>query len=101
MRITFATDTGDSFSVEIDPDMKLQDVKALLEAEVSHQVISREPYLIRYTYSGYKSGVPVSEQVISLEGRELTQSLATMGGLGVSDNAMLLLRRRAVASGGR
>lgn len=36
MQITFLTDVGESFSVEIDPDMKLQDVKALLEAEVSH-----------------------------------------------------------------
>ena len=42
MRITFVTDHGDTFPVEIDPDMKLQDVKALLEAEVSHWIISRE-----------------------------------------------------------
>ncbi|KAF8558709.1 hypothetical protein OG21DRAFT_972178 [Imleria badia] len=59
----------------------LQDVQALLEAE---------------------SGVPIPEQAISLEGRELNQPSATMRGLGVADNAMLLLKRRAAAvAGGR
>jgi hypothetical protein len=50
---------------------------------------------------GPQSGVPIPEQAISLEGRELSQPSATMRGLGVSDNAMLLLKRKAVVSGGR
>ena len=41
MQITFVTDGGENFSVEIDPDMKLLDVQALLEAEVSHSPTPR------------------------------------------------------------
>jgi len=78
MQITFVTNT-DTFPIDIDPDMKLQDVQALLEAE---------------------SGIPVSEQFITLDGRELSQPMVTMKDLGVSDNSMLLLRRRAAPSSG-
>ena len=34
MRITFLTDLGATYSVEIDPKMELENVMALLEAEV-------------------------------------------------------------------
>lgn len=34
MRITFATDMGESYSVEIDPQMEIENIMALLEAEV-------------------------------------------------------------------
>jgi hypothetical protein len=34
MRITFVTDLGATYSVEIDPKMELENVMALLEAEV-------------------------------------------------------------------
>ena len=34
MELTFVTDLGQSFVVEIDPNMELEDVMALLEAEV-------------------------------------------------------------------
>ncbi|KAF8138766.1 hypothetical protein EV363DRAFT_1069030, partial [Boletus edulis] len=78
MQITFVTDMDETYTVEIDPDMKLQDVQALLEAE---------------------SGIPISEQVISQDGRELNQPSSTMMGLGVSENAMLLLGRRVMAPG--
>jgi len=79
MRLTFVNDLGQTYSVDIDPDMELENVMALLEAE---------------------SGVPINEQSISHDGRELNNTKATMKGLGVHDNAMLLLRRR-VAVGGR
>jgi DNA damage-inducible protein 1 len=79
MRLTFVNDLGQTYSVDIDPDMELENVMALLEAE---------------------SGIPINEQSISHEGRELNNAKATMKGLGVRDNAMLLLRRR-VAVGGR
>lgn len=36
MELTFVTDFGDSFVVEIDPNMELENVMALLEAEVSY-----------------------------------------------------------------
>lgn len=49
-----------------------------------------------------QSGIPVNEQSISHDGRELNNPKATMKGLGVRDNAMLLLRRRInVGASGR
>lgn len=36
MELTFVTDLGDTFVVDIDPNMELEDVMALLEAEVIH-----------------------------------------------------------------
>ena len=36
MRITFINDVGQSFVIEIDPQMSLEDIMALLEAEVRH-----------------------------------------------------------------
>jgi hypothetical protein len=35
MRLTFVTDLGQTYIVEIDPKMELENVMALLEAEVS------------------------------------------------------------------
>jgi DNA damage-inducible protein 1 len=35
MRLTFVNDLGQTFAVEIDPNMELENVMALLEAEVS------------------------------------------------------------------
>ena len=35
MELTFVTDLGQSFVIEIDPNMELENVMALLEAEVS------------------------------------------------------------------
>ena len=35
MELTFLTELGQSFVVEIDPNMELENVMALLEAEVS------------------------------------------------------------------
>ena len=46
-----------------------------------------------------KSGIPRTEQSISYEGRELSNEKATMEGLGVSGNAMLLLRRKVSVAG--
>ena len=40
MELTFVTDLGQSFVIEIDPNMELENVMALLEAEVSgHECI--------------------------------------------------------------
>ena len=36
MELTFVTDLGHTFVVEIDPNMELENVMALLEAEVNH-----------------------------------------------------------------
>ncbi|KAF5333250.1 hypothetical protein D9611_002770 [Ephemerocybe angulata] len=78
MELTFLNDLGQSFVVEIDPNMELENVMALLEAE---------------------SGIPVAEQSISHEGRELTNPKATIRELGVQgDSAMMLLRRKVSSS---
>lgn len=34
MQITFVTDVGESYSLEIDPNMEMENIMALLEAEV-------------------------------------------------------------------
>ncbi|KAI0080834.1 hypothetical protein K474DRAFT_100659 [Panus rudis PR-1116 ss-1] len=78
MELTFITDLGQSFAVEIDPNMEFENVMALLEAE---------------------SGIPVQEQSISYEGRDLSNPKATMSELGVVDHATLLLRRKVNIAG--
>ncbi|KAL6309811.1 hypothetical protein BKA93DRAFT_285241 [Sparassis latifolia] len=78
MELTFLTPLGQSFVIEIDPQMELENVMALLEAE---------------------SGIPVDEQSISLEGRDLNDPKATMAGCGVGDHAILLLRRKVNVAG--
>jgi hypothetical protein len=40
MRLTFVTDLGQTYTVEIDPKMELENVMALLEAEVSDSGIA-------------------------------------------------------------
>lgn len=79
MELTFLNDLGQSFVVEIDPNMELENVMALLEAE---------------------SGIPVGEQSISYEGRDLNNPKATMKECRIGENAVLLLRRK-VQVGGR
>ncbi|KAH8834306.1 hypothetical protein DL96DRAFT_1580149 [Flagelloscypha sp. PMI_526] len=82
MELTFVNDLGQTFVVEIDPNMELENVLALLEAE---------------------SGIPPEEQSISYNGRELNGPKSTIRQLGVEgENAVLQLRRRVQnASGGR
>jgi len=78
MRITFVTDLGQTYTIEIDPQMELENIMALLEAE---------------------SGIPAADQSISFQGRELSDPKATMAGLGVEDEAMLVFRRKVVVAG--
>ncbi|PIL37714.1 hypothetical protein GSI_01408 [Ganoderma sinense ZZ0214-1] len=78
MELTFVTDLGGTFTVEIDPNMELENVMALLEAE---------------------SGIPVSEQSLSYEGRDLNNPKATMAQCGVGEKSMLLLRRKVHVPG--
>ena len=46
-----------------------------------------------------KSGIPVAEQSISINGRELADPKATLISSGVSEDAVLSLRRRVVIAG--
>ncbi|KAL4076256.1 hypothetical protein J3A83DRAFT_2160597 [Scleroderma citrinum] len=73
MYLTFVTDTGDGYPMELDPDMELANVKALLEAE---------------------SGIPVEDQTILFEGHPLDDARKTLGEFGLRHDSMLLLRRR-------
>jgi len=77
MELTFVNDLGQTFTVEIDPNMELENVMALLEAE---------------------SGIPTNEQSISFEGRELNNPKATMAELGLQGSGVLLMLRRKVAT---
>ncbi|KAF5371209.1 hypothetical protein D9758_004111 [Tetrapyrgos nigripes] len=79
MEITFVNDFGQTFVVEIDASMELENVMALLEAE---------------------SGIPPAEQSITYEGRDLSNPKATMHELGVANHAMLTLRRKVVNPAG-
>ncbi|KAL5530330.1 DDI1 [Sanghuangporus sanghuang] len=78
MRLTFVNDMGQSFVIEIDPQMSLEDIMALLEAE---------------------SGIPANEQSISWDGHDLNRPKATMAELGVGDDAVLVLRRKITVAG--
>lgn len=78
MRLTFVTDIGQSYVIEVDSQMELENIMALLEAE---------------------SGIPPSEQSISFEGRDLSNPKATMASFGIGEEAMLLLRRKVVVAG--
>ena len=97
MRLTFVTDLGQTYTVEIDPKMELENVMALLEAEVSDSMNNVSPKLRSFFVD--KSGIPVAEQSISYDGRELSNAKATMEGLGVADDAMLLIRRKVSVAG--
>ena len=41
MELTFLTDLGHSYVVEIDPNMELENVMALVEAEVSWEYVAQ------------------------------------------------------------
>jgi len=96
MRLTFVTDLGATYTIEIDPKMELENVMALLEAEVSDFLqVNSWPHVFHHD----KSGVPPAEQSISYDGRELGDTKATMEGLGVKDDAMLLFQRKVNIAG--
>jgi hypothetical protein len=44
-------------------------------------------------------GIPVAEQSISYEGRDLVDPKKTVAQCGVQENGMILLRRRVVVAG--
>jgi hypothetical protein len=65
MRLTFVNDLGQTYSVDIDPDMELENVMALLEAEVSCPPAGGQSDLMHLL--AIQSGIPVNEQSISHE----------------------------------
>ncbi|KAG8993034.1 DNA damage-inducible protein 1 [Tulasnella sp. JGI-2019a] len=79
MRLTFVTDLGQTYVIEVDPQMELENIMALLEADSEYRV---------------------EEQSISYEGRELSDPKATLASFGINgDEAMLLLRKKVTVAG--
>ncbi|CAE7230926.1 unnamed protein product [Rhizoctonia solani] len=78
MKLSFATDTGEVYAVEVDSTMEVGNLMALLEAEC---------------------GIPVAEQSIVYQGRELNDPNATITSAGVENDAMLQLRRKVIVAG--
>ncbi|KAJ8087095.1 DNA damage-inducible protein 1 [Marasmius tenuissimus] len=77
MELTFITEIGGSFTIEIDPGMEFENVMALLEAE---------------------SGIPVTEQSISYDGRDLNNPKATVQELGITGHQATLVLKRKIPS---
>ncbi|KAJ7852801.1 hypothetical protein B0H14DRAFT_3137034 [Mycena olivaceomarginata] len=72
MQLTFVTDLGQSYSMDINSGMELENVMVLLEAE---------------------SGIPVVKQSVSYNEQDINAPKSTLRKLGVNEaSAMLLLR---------
>jgi len=78
MHLIIVNDLGQTTDVEIDGQMELENVMALLEAE---------------------SGIPITEQSVHYNGQDLNDPKKTMVDYGVTDNSMLLLRRKVTVAG--
>ncbi|KAG9045483.1 DNA damage-inducible protein 1 [Tulasnella sp. UAMH 9824] len=78
MRLTFFTDIGQSYVIEVDPQMELENIMALLEAEAS--------------------GADQSETLSSSSNPALNPK-ATLASFGIGEEAMLSLRRKVVVAG--
>ncbi|KIM63676.1 hypothetical protein SCLCIDRAFT_736587 [Scleroderma citrinum Foug A] len=74
MNLSFLKDDGDTISIDAPVDADLQIVMASLEKT---------------------SGIPITEQVITFDGRTLDDPRARISQLGVTQNSILSLQRRA------
>ncbi|KAL8281415.1 hypothetical protein RQP46_006099 [Phenoliferia psychrophenolica] len=74
--LTFATEDGNTFNVDVDLSMELENVMALLEAE---------------------SGIPTADQLVFYSGRQLTGLKETLESYGVQQDDMLLVRQKSQA----
>lgn len=101
MRLTFFTDMGQSYVIEVDPQMELENIMALLEAEASNadqsEIRSCRPP--NPCLGHEQSDIPAPEQSISFQGKDLSDPKATLASFGIGEEAMLLLRRKVVVAG--
>ncbi|CAG8589917.1 14124_t:CDS:10 [Acaulospora morrowiae] len=74
MKIAIRTETGELHNLEVDSQIELENVKALIEAE---------------------TGTPPTEQIISHKGQEMTDLKRTLEQYGVKQNETLYLRKRS------
>ncbi|KAI9317293.1 hypothetical protein BX666DRAFT_169913 [Dichotomocladium elegans] len=73
MRLTVTTDTGDIYNLEIDSQMAIEDLKALLETE---------------------SGIVPAEQELFHDGKPLDELKKLLEDYGVKQDDLVLLRRK-------
>ncbi|GAA5957893.1 hypothetical protein JCM21900_001302 [Sporobolomyces salmonicolor] len=78
MLVTVATEEGNTFSLDLDPTMELENVLALLEAE---------------------SGISVDDQLLFFSGKQLTGLKDSLESYGVNSGDVLLLRQRSTDPG--
>ncbi|GAA5850718.1 hypothetical protein JCM8547_009067 [Rhodosporidiobolus lusitaniae] len=73
MLITVATEDGQTYNIDVDLTMELENVLALLEADAS---------------------IPIDDQLLFFSGRQLTNMKDSLESYGVKENDMLLLRQK-------
>ncbi|KAJ3299270.1 DNA damage-inducible protein 1 [Borealophlyctis nickersoniae] len=78
MRLHLTNDHGDVHNVDVDPQMELENLQALAEAEL---------------------GIPVSQQVLYHNGNELKDGKRLLSACGILQDDILLIRRNAPAGG--
>jgi DNA damage-inducible protein 1 len=78
MKLVFVTDTGEAYNLEVNPQMEIGDLMALLEAECD---------------------IPTGQQSLTYNNKELSDQRQTLSAVGLEDNAMIALRRKVIVSG--
>ncbi|KAG9306231.1 hypothetical protein G9A89_016135 [Geosiphon pyriformis] len=84
MRITISNEAGELHNVEVDSQIELENVKALIEVEVWENGL----------VGVMLTGTPTSEQILAFNGNELTDPMKTLEQYGVIQDSILMLRRR-------
>ncbi|KAI5476471.1 DNA damage-inducible v-SNARE binding protein Ddi1 [Pseudohyphozyma bogoriensis] len=74
--LTIATEDGTTFNIDVDLEMELENIMALLEAE---------------------SGIPTEDQLLFYSGKQITGNDSTLASYNVQPDDMLLLRQKSNA----
>lgn len=88
MFVTITTDGEDIYNLEIDSQMAIEDLKALLEAEVT--LFSFHSH---HDSRIYQSGVPPDMQRLFYHGKELSELKKTLEEYQVGQNEMIHMQR--------
>lgn len=123
MRLVVATEEGDTFNLDVSNDIELENLQALLEAEVSplrainnsqltafflrlsltssgHLDRSSVAYLVWLTRCRVlfvQSGIPSGSQTLFYAGRPLSDLKATLNSFGVAEDDMILVKKTPTA----
>ena len=107
MHLTITTHQDDIYNVEVDTQMALEDLKALLEIEVRrHGPLSLKSahvifLLLTRTLFIMQCGQPPERQVLFFNGNQLNEAKKTLEQYGIKDYDMLLLQTNQVMSSSR